>query len=708
VARPVVAIAHQPGADGTTLLGQALALSGFREMAKRRIDLALEARGACAAIIVPALDAFAKGSPAATDPRLVEHLLDMLFDLGVTDAAVGSTRGTADLWLENRDVFMVADLLGYRYETSAGHPYEVIDLSEEITPHAFAPEGPLGGTGLSRVWLEAELRLVFSANRTDEDEGYGLCLTTLLGVLPATDKDYQYRYRRDPGEVVAELVAVAPPHFALIDATLSGHGAGGARSPIPLRTDTVIACADPALADYVGALKMGLDPYVSPLATRCFRRQPALADCRIIGPLKVYPDWINVSPALMASTAARRAFPPADRSLRPMLQQVDRALFPFREPANAWLNTALADVMATTDASPGGASLLTFFNALLGEWAKAGEAWSVMFQKDALRQREASINIGPEGITEADYNDLAAQMVPQSDLLRGIAPDSQGIRWRFDDGAVVFDGARRFPIPFSRFAGAVDIHRVIQFMNDYIGGQALVTARDGDGRPIRQIERNLYLPQPNYTALGGGVVIDVTKIETLEYHPGWQRMVWKTVKSENQSAAADDGVVTFEALGDDTLVTIWGRQHFRLPAAWAALDASLDPTVKRALVSEAYARFFQRTFANLEAVAEGRDVRIGKPWREETAGEPLPVERLAGLTRRLSGDGGFDLGAMLKGVVAGRADALPAPIHIDADGFRHFDGAALAKPTNETSASPMAAILRDLGRAARIDAGESS
>ena len=51
-------------------------------------------------------------------------------------------------------------------------------------------------------------------------------------------------------------------------------------------------------------------------------------------------------------------------------------------------------------------------------------------------------------------------------------------------------------------------------MNDYAGGRALATARDERGRVTRQIERNLYLPQPNYTALGGGVTIDVTKIET--------------------------------------------------------------------------------------------------------------------------------------------------------------------------------------------------
>ena len=51
--------------------------------------------------------------------------------------------------------------------------------------------------------------------------------------------------------------------------------------------------------------------------------------------------------------------------------------------------------------------------------------------------------------------------------------------------------------------------------------------------------------------------------------------------------------------------------------------------MKRALVPRPTAASSQRTFANLEAVAEGRDVRIGRPWSEASEGEPLPVERVS-------------------------------------------------------------------------------
>jgi hypothetical protein len=278
------------------------------------------------------------------------------------------------------------------------------------------------------------------------------------------------------------------------------------------------------------------------------------------------------------------------------------------------------------------------------------------------------------------------------------------LRWRFDDGAVLFDGARRVPIPFELFTAAVEIHRTIQFMNDYAGGRAVVTGVDGEGRVVRQIERNLYLPQPNYTAIGGGVTIDVTKIEAVDYAPRRQRMFWKTVRSENSSAIADDGIVTFEGLGDDTLVTIWGRQHFCLPPLWAALDRELTPALKRALVTEAYGRFFARTFANLEAVAEGREVGIGRGWSKASEGEPLPMERLSEAMKRLQKEDGFDLIATVKSVFRRPDGVHPEPARIDADGFRHFEG--LRPPTESGPIqSALSAALRDLRHAARVDAG---
>ena len=96
-----------------------------------------------------------------------------------------------------------------------------------------------------------------------------LCLDTLIGVLPVIDKDLHYRHRRHPGDVVAALLDVAPVQLCLIDAVISAHGIAGQRAPTPIATDTIVAAHHPVLADYVGALRMGLDPSLSPtLRTR--------------------------------------------------------------------------------------------------------------------------------------------------------------------------------------------------------------------------------------------------------------------------------------------------------------------------------------------------------------------------------------------------------------------------------------------------------
>jgi hypothetical protein len=241
-------------------------------------------------------------------------------------------------------------------------------------------------------------------------------------------------------------------------------------------------------------------------------------------------------------------------------------------------------------------------------------------------------------------------------------------------------------------------------MNDYIGGSALTVASDNTGRTTRQIERNLYLPQPNYTVFLGGDLIDVTKLESVTYTRRRQAMVWKTIKSENGSALSDDGVVTFEALGDDTLVTIFGRQQFKLPPLLALFDLDQIPSLKNFLVTEAYARFFERTFANLEAVAEGRDVRIGQAWTDDPTGEPLVFERLSRFVATLKDDDKLDLIGWLKSKLSNTEPSSTKLATIDADGFHHFEA-----PAQQGSASfksdVINGVLEDLRHAALVDAG---
>jgi hypothetical protein len=189
------------------------------------------------------------------------------------------------------------------------------------------------------------------------------------------------------------------------------------------------------------------------------------------------------------------------------------------------------------------------------------------------------------------------------------------------------------PIGFEQFARRVDIARTIQFMNDYLGGVLVPLAHDPAGRPVRQAERNIYLPQPNYLVLYQGKPIDVSKLEVVEYEADRHRLFWKTIKSENGSASHDDGIASFERTLDGTRVIITGRQQFSLPPFWQVFDPKLVPGLKPKLITHAYQTFFDRTLANFEALVEGRDILIGREVDEPPA---LPAEQLMPWLKRLA------------------------------------------------------------------------
>ena len=156
-------------------------------------------------------------------------------------------------------------------------------------------------------------------------------------------------------------------------------------------------------------------------------------------------------------------------------------------------------------------------------------------------------------------------------------------------------------------------------------------------------------------------------------------MFWKTIKSENSSATFDDGTVRFARVnGGDTFVSIFGRQKFTLPLFWEIINLDNFPALKHVLVTHAYTTFFTQTMANLEAVYEGRDVRIGKPWNPkageaDTNSDPSsPSLRAAELLNMAQ--------EFLKKNVLNREGLVsrlftpfnPAPDYVDENGFAHF------------------------------------
>jgi hypothetical protein len=108
---------------------------------------------------------------------------------------------------------------------------------------------------------------------------------------------------------------------------------------------------------------------------------------------------------------------------------------------------------------------------------------------------------------------------------------------------------------------------------------------------------------------------------------------------------------------------------FALPPFWKAMPLDLAPTLKQTLVTHAYTTFFQRTFANFEALLEGRDISIGRAWHdpEQPPGtEPTITESLV----RSIGALLEKHGPLLARTLQPRATATP--VRIDEEGFAHF------------------------------------
>ncbi len=677
------------------LLPQVLDAAGFwAELAAVARRAAVNS-GQVRILIKPDLNAFDRDSPAATAPALCELLIDLLHDRGYSDVNLCASADSSFFWAENRDVAVLADLLGYHYVTPGGRDYDVLDLSEDLVPLEIEQGRALHGSRVARAWRDAHFRICFARNRTDERDGYALSLNGLLDVLPLVDKDYHYRHRIPSGEALLDLMQAAPAHFAMIDATTSAHGNGGARSPSALHTACIIASSSPLLADFAGARKMGLDPYVSPPVARLLHELGLPEGFRIEGSLAPYRGWCNVSPLLLESYRQRQRSVSLDRLLTPWLQEINTELFPLKNVIDAKLNPVVRPFFEHPDENSSGLSLLMLLNQAAGQLGQWLDAYRVMYDKDSLRRIDVPLGMDPTAFDDADFAAVMVELDQLNTLLTGVADAAEGLRWCEIDGATVFEFRRDLPIPFDLFVQQVDVANTIQSMNDYIGGVVLPVARDAQGRVVRQVERNLYLPQPNYLVLYQGQPIDVSKIETCDYTESRHRMYWKTIKSENGSATHDDGVVSFSRSDKGTLVQVVGRQLFTLPPFWQLFDLNRVPELKAILVTHAYKTFFERTCANFEALVEQRDIRVGQPWQvseDPYAAEPFPAEELEQLAKRL-------LEHLERLAAENEGKGLPqhvrtsTPSRIDEDGFRHFeagqDGADIVE-------APLVMLLRQL------------
>lgn len=702
-----VAVVEDAAASPASLLDEALDALGFHLHYQ-------PPQPAARAVILLDLGAFEVDSPVLPARSLVEHLLDRLAGLGWSQLAIASTSDSSSTWCENRQVFTLAELFGYVYETPLGTPYDVIDLSENLANAAFPPGCALEGSGLSADWIQADLRIVVAKACTDPEDCIALGASTFLAALPHRDKDLAYRLTFTADEALHWLLEVAAPSLAIVDLSGIAHGAAGRRRPRPLDSHALVASPNLLAADAVAAAKLGAAPWHSRLWQGVTRRRGAPRFDVVRGDLTVIAGVELPDSSILDAARALEHSGVLSRMLPAWLQRLDESVFPLKHPLDAKVQAQLGSGLLAPSAPPMEKGAL----ALLYRWASTIDlvfgAFSANYHKENVRQRRASVS--PETLLcgESEYQQMEKELQSLQEWLDAQRAQRGNLRpldWQKQDRAVVFSYSKEYPVSLEEFTSAVDISRTIQLMNDYIGGTILVRARDSEGRPVRQVERNLYLPQPNYTAFFGAKEIDVSKIESVHYSTARQRMFWKTIKSENGSALADDGIVTFEAIGPTcTRVSVYGRQQFALPPILEAARLDRFPELERCLIDHAYDTFFSRTFANFEALLEGRDVAIGvavPDLMSPDSSQRRPIEALAEAGARLLEALAPLLQAGVRGTQAdsssthagSEAEPTLTPggsAVVDEHGFSHFSASSSATPS--THPTPGTGRFAETGR----------
>lgn len=277
------------GEDKFEALDQVLIQSEFYEVLDRRWqELGKERADFLIAVKPNIMMAYSREDPSTiTDPELVEYLIDQLAQRGFGNAAVVESQNVYGNWFHHRDVVTVANHFGY-----TGKNYRIVDLTEEKVPYEY--DGRLERHWVGPTWRDADFRISFAKNKTHVSSYTTLTLKNLYGCLPLQNKFKEYHKVREFDWPTIETLKHFPCHFGLIDAFWSADGLLGLKADYsPRHTKTIIGGENIIAVEWVGAKKMGLDPFVSrifALATTAF----GMPEVSWEGDQSVYEGWVNV------------------------------------------------------------------------------------------------------------------------------------------------------------------------------------------------------------------------------------------------------------------------------------------------------------------------------------------------------------------------------------------------------------------------------
>ncbi len=239
-------------------------------------------------------------SPVYTDPALVEELIRLLRQEGLTHISVVEAQNVYNYAYTGRTVPAVAAMCGY-----SGQGYDLVDLSKDTVDFDYG--GLLRKHPAGRVWVEADYRVTFAKNKTHWQCYYTACLKNVYGCLPQWDKMRYYHgqtKRRENIEFFQATILIndkLPAHFAFLDAWVSGDGlTGHVRDPHPNPTRTIFASENAYALDWVAGEKMHIDPRKNFVIQEALRRWGEITITRT-GDLTPWKPWRNVRPIVVTA-----------------------------------------------------------------------------------------------------------------------------------------------------------------------------------------------------------------------------------------------------------------------------------------------------------------------------------------------------------------------------------------------------------------------
>jgi uncharacterized protein (DUF362 family) len=282
---------------------RALDISDFAQHMERRAHLSGKPRDEVIVAIKPDLMmAYHKDDRSTfTEPFLVERLIDELYALGFRDIRLCESQNLYGKHYANRSVENVARYVGYRPER-----YRIVDLSQELVPHAFTRG--MGLYEIGKSWQDADIRISFAKMKTHVNAVGALTIRNIVTVVPQFG-DHLFTGRlSDLQTVTMALLHDFPPHFGLIDGYENAADGlmGFMADPTPKHPHLFVCGTDVICVDYAGLSLMGERDPKRALDMRSAIEWfgDSIPFGYVLGDLTPIPDWDPASSGLTAPLAA--------------------------------------------------------------------------------------------------------------------------------------------------------------------------------------------------------------------------------------------------------------------------------------------------------------------------------------------------------------------------------------------------------------------